>query len=136
MELDLEMIFDVYSKEVRSVLELAVPVWHSGLTRQQAVDIERIQKISFKIMLGERYFGYESACKTFSAQTLEERRLKLCKKFAYKNLKSDNCLFEKVGTNVNTRQKSDLVKEYKCNTVRYQKSSLPFLANLINTSKK
>ena len=132
----MEIMFDVYSREVRSVLELAVPVWHSGLTRQQAVDIERIQKISFKIMLGERYFGYKSACKIFSAHTLEDRRLTLCKKIAYKILKSDNCLFEKVGTDVNTRQRSDLVKEYKCNTGHYQKSSLEFLAKLINTSEK
>ena len=132
MELDLKTMFDVYSKEVRSVLELAVPVWHSGLTRLQAADIERIQKISFKIMLGFRYNGYKSACTLFAAQTLEERRIKLCKKFAFKNLKSENCLFEKIGTNANTRQKSDVVREYKCNTVRYQKSSLPFLAKLLN----
>ena len=114
------------------MLELVVPVWHSGITRLQAGDIERIQKISFKIKLGVRYNGYKSACTLFAAQTLEERSIKLCKKFAFKNLKSENCLFEKVGTNANTRQKSDVVREYKCNTVRYQKSSLPFLAKLLN----
>ena len=87
-------------------------------------------------MLGEKYTSYKSACKLFTAQTLEERRNKLCKKFATKNLKSENCLFTKVGTNVTTRQKSDVVKEYKCNTVRFQKSSLPFLAKLLNSDKK
>ena len=91
--------------EVRSVLELALPVWHSGITKQQAADIECIQKISFKILLGEGYRSYTTACVLFSAQTLEERRLKLCRKFATKNLKSENCLFTKVGTNANTRQK-------------------------------
>jgi hypothetical protein len=33
--LDIFKIFDVYSKEVRSLLELAVPVWHSGLTKHE-----------------------------------------------------------------------------------------------------
>ena len=52
-----------------------------------------------------------------------------------KNLKSENCLFEKIDRNVTTRQQ-DLVKEYKANTTRYQKSSLPFLARLINSEHK
>ena len=136
MDLDLETMFDVYTKEVRSVLELAVPVWHSGITKQQAADIERIKKISFKILLGEGYRSYKASCALFSTQTLEERRIKLCRKFASKNFKSDNCLFTRVGSNANTRQKSDLVKEYKANTVRFQKSSLPFLAKLLNSSQK
>ena len=89
-------LYQTSPKEVRSVLELVVPVWHSGITRLQAGDIERIQKISFKIKLGVRYNGYKSACTLFSAQTLEERRIKLCIKFAFKNLKSENCLFGKL----------------------------------------
>ena len=42
--LDLFKIFDVYTKDVRSLLELGVPVWHSGLTKQQSAQIERISK--------------------------------------------------------------------------------------------
>ena len=81
-------MFDVHTKEVRSILEQAVPVWHSGLTKQQAGDIERIQKIAFKIILGGKYVNYQLACKMLSAQTLEMRRIKLCLKFGKKNLKS------------------------------------------------
>ena len=33
LDLDIYQMFDVYCKEVRSILELAVPVWHSGLTK-------------------------------------------------------------------------------------------------------
>jgi hypothetical protein len=40
------LILDVYLKEIRSVLELAVPAWHSGLTVRQSSDIERVQKIA------------------------------------------------------------------------------------------
>ena len=96
LDLDLYSMFDVYTKEVRSLLELAVPVWHSGLTRKQSKNIERIQKISFRIILGPQYINYKQACKYLSTQTLEERRVKLCLKFARKNLKSENCLFKKL----------------------------------------
>ena len=136
MDMDIQTIFDVYTKEVRSLLELAVPVWHSGLTRLQSRDIERIQKISFKIILGPAYENYNQACKYLATQSLEDRRLKLCLKFARKNLKSDNCLFKKVVKNVNTRQSSKLVQDYKCRTSKYRKSSIPYLARLLNSSNK
>ena len=136
MDMDIPTIFDVYTKEVRSLLELAVPVWHSGLTRLQSRDIERIQKISFKIILGPAYENYNQACKYLATQSLEDRRLKLCLKFARKNLKSDNCLFKKVVKNVNTRQSSKLVQDYKCRTSKYRKSSIPYLARLLNSSNQ
>ena len=91
-----EKMFDVYSKEIRSILELAVPVWHSGLTRQQSADIERIQKIAFKLILKENYTNYSIACEALGTQTLYERRIKLCKNFASKNLQSDHSMFTEV----------------------------------------
>ena len=136
LELDVYTMFDVYAKEVRSVLEIAVPVWHSGLTKQQSADIERIQKLSFKLILGGNYANYKQACEYLSTQTLEQRRTKLCLKFASKNIKSDKCLFTKIVPRVNTRRRSNIVKEYKCRTGRYRKSSLPFLASLVNTNNR
>ena len=135
-QLNIHQLFDVYIKEVRSLLELAVPVWHSGLTKQQSNDIERVQKLAFRIILGDNYANYETACDILYADTLETRRIKLCSKFAAKNLKSEHPMFQKVGTHANTRQKSDLVKEYRCNFGRYQKSSIPFLAKLLNTNHR
>ena len=58
LDLDVLTMYDVYTKEVRSILELAVPVWHSGLTKTQSKDIERIQRISFQIILGPKYNSY------------------------------------------------------------------------------
>ena len=78
------------------MLELAVPAWHSGLTKQQSADIERIQKIAFRLILGQKYENYTQACNLLSTQTLRERRVKLCLKFASKNFKSDNSFFKKV----------------------------------------
>ena len=132
MDLDIHQLFDVYTEEIRSILEMAVPVLHSGLTNQQTADIESVQKVAIRIILQNKYETYELACETFSAQTLSERRNKLCIKFATKNLKSENSFFTKVDPNVQTRQKSNLVNEFKCNFGRYFKSSLPYLARLLN----
>ena len=136
LDLDIHKMFDVYIKEIRSILELAVPVWHSGLTKQQATDIERIQKMAFRIILQEDYINYKQACSVLSALTLEKRCGKLCSKFAAKNLKSENTMFMKVGTHANTRHTSDIVREYKSNFGRFRNSSLPFLARLINENNR
>ena len=82
---DIHEMFDIYIKEVISILELAVPVWHLALTKQQSLDIERIQKVAFKIILKEKYSNYDMACKLFWAHTLEARRTQLCLKFGRKN---------------------------------------------------
>ena len=132
VDLDIHQLYDVYCKEIRSIFEMAVPVWHAGLTKQQSK--ENVQKAAMKIILQGKYASYQLACSTFLAQTLEERRLQLCNKFASKTLKSDISFFSSLKPNVHTRQKSDLVKEFKCNTKRYQKSSLPFLAYLLNST--
>lgn len=136
LDLTIYEMFDVYTKEIRSLLEMAVPVWHSGLTNHQIDDIESVQKVAMRIILQEKYIDYQLACQKFSAQTLADRRIKLCSKFASKNLKSENSFFTKVGTHVETRQTSDLVKEFKCNFGRFFQSSLPYLARLINANNR
>ena len=37
-------LVDVYYKQVRSILEFAVPVWHSSITNEERINLERIQK--------------------------------------------------------------------------------------------
>ena len=113
LDLNQFQLFDVYTKEIRSILEMAVPVWHPGLTKQQAKDIEAIQKISFRIILKHNYTNYELACKKFNTITLEERRIKLCYRFARKNLKSDHSYFTQISSNIKTKSNSLIrVKEY------------------------
>ena len=50
-DLDIDQMFDVYIKEIRSILEMAVPVWHGGLTKLQSSDIERVEKVAMQIIL-------------------------------------------------------------------------------------
>jgi hypothetical protein len=37
-------LLDVYQKQVRSVLVMAVPVWQPALTKQESRQIERVQR--------------------------------------------------------------------------------------------
>ena len=86
LDLTKQELFDVYQKEVRSILEYAVPVWHSSLTRKQVSEIESVQKIAFKMILGQSYSGYTDACATLNTETLEKRRLDICLRFAKENI--------------------------------------------------
>ena len=116
---------------------MAVPVWHSSLTKQQSRDIENIQKLAFKVIMQNRYKSYELACKFFNTTTLEERRTQLCYKFAKRNLKSDHSYFNQISTNMRTRNKPGIrVQEVKCNFNRFYKSSVPYLARLLNATNK
>ena len=74
----LDDIIDIYEKQVRSVLEFGVPVWNSGITKEEALEIERVQKSFLHIALGNSYKTYESALEITGLETLENRRLKLC----------------------------------------------------------
>ena len=130
--LDIFKIFDVYSKEIRSLLELAVPVWHSGLTKQESEKIEKIQKTAFKIILGNNYLNYDVACTLFEVEPLDFRRIELCLNFAKKDMKKDNSIFIKNLDIGKTRRKPDIVKNIKCRTKRFEKSSLPYLSRLLN----
>ena len=125
-------LFDVYTKEVRSLLEYAVPVWHPAISKKEASEIESIQKLAFRMILGQSYVSYANACALFSTDTLNQRRQKICHKFAIKNINSENCLFSLASVNHNLRNRRRLVKEYKCRTTRFKKSSLPYLAKLAN----
>jgi len=46
----------VYISIIRSVLEYASPVWHPGLSKAQANEIERIQKRCLRIIYPERTY--------------------------------------------------------------------------------
>ena len=133
LKLTFQQMFDVYTKEVRTVLEFAAPVWHSSLTKKQISEIENIQKLAFRIILGTAYPGYSGACAKFGTNTLEKRRPEICYRFAKKNLNSERNLFLKSSERPGLRRRTNVVREYKCNKARFQRSSLPFLASMLNS---
>ena len=71
---------DVYNKQVRCVMELAVAVWTPGLTKEECYQIERVQKCALHVILGDKYLGYDQATRILEVDKLSDRRAKLCQK--------------------------------------------------------
>ena len=115
-------------------MELAVPVWHSGIIREERIDIERIQNSAAHIILGEEYVSYRLALNHLGLESLLDRREKLCLKFAKKAEKH-----HKFGSwfkpTVNVRN-TRLLKQKYCSAftrhTRFRKSPLPFLTEVLN----
>ena len=55
VKLDSKTILDYYCKEVRPLAEHGVAIWNSALTRSQTLELEKIQKVAIKIILGDQY---------------------------------------------------------------------------------
>ena len=140
--LDVEplVILDVYMKEIRSLLELAVPAWHSGLTLKQTADIERVQRVAVHIILsdsktGRSDYSYNMALVTLGLEPLKVRREKLCLTFAQKALKSRHKdMFTENGNQHYTRNKANYY-EPKSNNRRFFKSPLNYLVRLLNNTE-
>ena len=137
--LDVEptIICDVYIKEIRTLVELAVPAWHSGLTKKQSADIERIQKVAVYIILsdsntGLNGFTYDMALVVLELEPLDVRREKLRLSFARKTVKSRHSnMFVQNGSQHYTREKPSYY-EPMARTQRYYNSPLNYLTRMLN----
>ena len=134
-------LLDVYQKQVRSVLELAVPVWQPALTQQEMRQIERVQRCALYVILGDNYGSYDNALGSLGCDNLNDRRVKLCDKFAKKALKSPRYhhWFEyndeplpTLNTRSSENRVRNVLKPVQTRTNRYQKSPLPYLTNALN----
>ena len=137
--IDKEIILDFYLKEIRPLTEHGAIVWSSGLTKSQSNDLEKVQKVALKIILGESYISYEVACTLCNILPLHFRRIELCTSFAIKLFRSprSNEYFTPVNKIPKTRNEQNLlVKEIKSNTRRCHNAPHNFLARLINQNKE
>ena len=134
----MEDLIDLYHKHVRSILEYAAPVWHSSLTGEDRLKLERVQKTAFHVILGDQYRSYNSALKTKGSKTLFDRRRKLCLKFAKKSLKNSKFTtwFKPTALKTKTRQEQLRFQEVQCRTDRYKESPISYLTNLLNHEQK
>ena len=120
--------------KIRSVLESSCPVFHSMLTCEDSNNIESIQKITLRIILGNKYESYTQACKYLKVETLESRRLSLSLNFALKLLDSKHGkeFFQFTeNKDIFLRTKPILVQPF-AHTERYRNSPLPYLTRLLN----
>ena len=128
-------LLDLCSRHIGSILEYAAPVWHSALTVEDRLRLERVQKSALHIILGANYKSYSSALKLTGTRTLFETRRKICLKFAKKALKSKKFgKWFKTNTLVTkTRRIQPKLKEVHCRTKRFKDSPISYLTDLLNT---
>ena len=122
---------------MRSILEFAVPVWHSSLTGIDRMKIERVQKTAMHIILGNTYRSYSHALKCLSLDSLFSRRQNLCKTFArkaYKNSKFRQW-FELNQKLAATRLEKPPLKNAYCRLERFENSPISYLTKLLNRIK-
>ena len=86
---NMEELKNIYFLFVRSLLEQSATVWHSSITQENKDDLERVQRSAVKIIMGERYNGYQKALAELEIETLEQRRENLCLNFALKCSKNE-----------------------------------------------
>ena len=130
--MDTFTILDYYMKEVRVHLELAVPVWHNGLTYKLTADLERVQRVAVGILVGG--VPYAQACATIGLKPLQVRRLKLCEQFAVTTASEENRHSDLFKAQKNPRTNKDKFREHFCRKSRFFKSPLPYLTRILNDS--
>jgi hypothetical protein len=74
-------LLEIYILYIRSILEYCSTVWHSTVTVEQSRDIEKVQKVCLKIILGNDYEGYDTAPKVCGLDSLSDRRQQKCLHF-------------------------------------------------------
>ena len=83
MKMDYEFILECYFKEIRTILEYGVVIFHSSLTQKQSNAIESIQRKVLYILNGylNINLSYSESCILYCTESLKSRRLDICKIF-------------------------------------------------------
>ena len=79
---DLQELQETYCKQIRQIVELAVPYWGTRITQYEATLLERVQKTALHIIYGDKYKSYEEALAMSKLSTLKDRRKNLITSFA------------------------------------------------------
>ena len=137
LDVDPFFILDVF---VRSVVELAVPAWHSGLTLKQAANIERVQRVAVNIILSDCHtdlskYSYHESLEVLELEPLDVRRERLCLSFAIKTQKSRHSDMFADQHKYETRTKTQFYEHISKKT-RFYNSPSNYLTRLLNRSGK
>ena len=125
--------------QVRSKLDQSAVVWHSGITRKENKDLERVQKAALRVILGEKYNSYKDALNVMKMDSLEMRRHNLCLRFAkqcIKNEKLKNMFPKNQNRHRMEKRSGEKFLVNKAFTERYRRSAIPNMQRLLNNSEK
>ena len=128
-------LLDVYTKLVGSQLELAKATWYPGISGEDRLKIEKVQKLACCILLGKSYKSYGKSLKYLVFDTLHERRNKLCKNFAKKSLKHPKFTkwFKPNVKKSCTRNIPTKFCDVYARTERFNRSPISYLTKLLNS---
>ena len=123
-----------YKSRVRIQLEMNIPLWHFTISQALSKTIDRVQKACLFIILGKYATDdYNTNLSLLDLEKLENRREAICQKFAKKIIKNPvhRNMFE-WRKGLNTRAGNKVIVP-AAKTVRYDRSSIPSLAGIINS---
>ena len=125
-----------YQSRIRIHLELNVPLWHFSITKKLSRNIENVQKSCLFLILGQvATTEYYCNLALLNLDLLSERRVKLCTQFAKKTFKhpQHGKMFTKNDNRTTYLGGKRNVIVPTAKTARYDRSSIPSLARILNT---
>ena len=130
----IEDLVTIYKLYIRSILEQNCQVWHHALTQEDIYNIERVQKVSCKVILKAQYQSYDQALKDLNLETLLNRRNALSLKFAKKCVKHPklNDMFPKNQTSHHHLRTKNIYYVQPAKTSRLLNSAIPQLQRSLN----
>ena len=132
---DLSELIAVYLRMVRSVCEFAVPFWGPLITKKECARIERIQKTSLHVILGDNFKNYSEALLKCNLEKLGTRRTELIKKFAIKTAANPKFTGWFIKNNEALRPSRTILQPYKesmSRTERFKRSPIPHFTRVLN----
>ena len=128
-------LIEIYILFIRCILEYCSVVWHSTLTLKQSQDIEKVQKLCLKIILGNDYQDYQNALKVSGLETLKDRREQKCLKFGLKSLVHPihQKNFPVNPESVYNFRNPEHFRVNKAHSEYYRNSTIPFIQRKLNS---
>ena len=129
---DRKMLLDAYFRQVRSMVELGVPVWAGQISKKESKIIERVQKISLNVIFGGKLKHYRKILRENRINSLSWRRKKLCINFARKCIKHERFKkwFEKTEESKDNIFKRVQYKKVKGKRNKLKNTPLAYLVKL------
>ena len=132
-----EDLLNIYILYIRSLLEYCSVVWHSTLTVEQSQNLESVQKLCLKVILGDEYSGYDNALECCGLDSLSDRREEKCLKFGLKSLLHPvHCQMFPVNPQIltnpyNTRSTEHFTVNW-AKSESYRQSAIPYIQIMLN----
>ena len=131
---DQDTLVAFWKAEGRVHLELACPVWHSGLTVAQAQDLDRAQRVAMAAIAGRWEPSHTRQLTELSLERLGPRRVQICLTFAKRTAQNSihRDMFVETGSHVRKGKSSKTYREKISRTATHFNSPLPYLTRLLN----